>query len=285
MCRWLGLTMIEGGFDGPQIALSCFAPTARGEAANAPCYRCGNPSVTGTFSCRRSAETALRARVIPAIQAAAATLGGLQAEAAIRALHGSHDLAFAALDPGRPQRRAARLRAHDRSPLPWPAPAPGRRAAAAHDDRRGQPSDARRRDRESLRARLRDHAARPVRPRSALRPVRTARRCPCSGPGPGAAPHAVARAVARSRSRRPRTAGAPAIVTQLIARSAGTLLALGCRDVGIAPLEIVAACSEDGARAGAFKLSGAVEDLFATPGLSHGEHSSHPLNSVRPIDV
>ncbi|MGD1056307.1 MAG: ThiF family adenylyltransferase [Solirubrobacteraceae bacterium] len=94
MCRWRGITLIEGGFDGPSITLSCFPATPVDQAREAPCYRCGNPTIEGSFSCQRHATMAEAAGIIPAIQAAAATLGGLQAESAIQALHGEHPTAF-----------------------------------------------------------------------------------------------------------------------------------------------------------------------------------------------
>jgi hypothetical protein len=93
-CRWLGLTLIEGGFDGPSITMACYSATDVDDAAEAPCYRCGNARLEGTFSCEQYAIAAESAGVIPGIQAAAATLGGLQAEAAVQALHGEHPLGF-----------------------------------------------------------------------------------------------------------------------------------------------------------------------------------------------
>jgi adenylyltransferase/sulfurtransferase len=90
-CRLLGVPLIEAGFDGPAVSMSTFPAT---DDPDAPCYRCANPSLTGTFSCQRHANEARAAGVVPAIQPAAAVLGGLQAEAAIQALHGSHPTAF-----------------------------------------------------------------------------------------------------------------------------------------------------------------------------------------------
>ncbi len=94
MCRWLGISLIEGGFDGPVVTLSSFPAASSAKAAENPCYRCGNPGLVGTFSCQRQALAALEAGVTPAIQAAAATLGGLQAEALIQALHDLHPTAL-----------------------------------------------------------------------------------------------------------------------------------------------------------------------------------------------
>lgn len=93
-CRYLGITLIEGGFDGPSIALSVFPATSAGNAPKEPCYRCSNPQLTGTFSCQRIAEEAAKKGVIAAIQPASASLAGMQAEAAIQAVHGSHPTGF-----------------------------------------------------------------------------------------------------------------------------------------------------------------------------------------------
>lgn len=90
-CRLLGVPLVEGGFDGPATAMSCFPPT---EDATRPCYRCGNPSLVGTFSCARYAIEAEKAGVIPAIQPASSVLAGLQAEAVIQAIHGEFPTAF-----------------------------------------------------------------------------------------------------------------------------------------------------------------------------------------------
>jgi len=85
--RLLGLPLIEAGFDGAELSLSCY-PAARGRhAAQQPCWRCSHVDLAGAFSCRFTAERAEAEGVIPAIQAAAATLGGLQAECTIMALH------------------------------------------------------------------------------------------------------------------------------------------------------------------------------------------------------
>jgi molybdopterin/thiamine biosynthesis adenylyltransferase len=93
MCRWLGVSLVEGGFDGAEVSLSSFPAASAAAAEKEPCYRCGNQALAGTFSCQRQALAASEAGVTPAIQAAAATLGGLQAEAVIQALHGSYPTA------------------------------------------------------------------------------------------------------------------------------------------------------------------------------------------------
>jgi hypothetical protein len=44
----------------------------------------------GTLSCQGNAARTIEGGAVPAIQSAAATLGGLQAEAIVQALHGMH---------------------------------------------------------------------------------------------------------------------------------------------------------------------------------------------------
>lgn len=86
--RLHGIALVEGGFNGSQISLSCY-PAAEGEKAQtAPCWQCANQDLMGAFSCRFYASLAEEAGIIPAIQNAASTLAGLQAEAAILAIHG-----------------------------------------------------------------------------------------------------------------------------------------------------------------------------------------------------
>lgn len=85
--RFHGLPFVEGGFDGPDITLSSY-PATDGEASvTMPCWRCSHQDTAGAFSCDFYAESVERAGLIPAIQNAAATLAGLQCEAAITALH------------------------------------------------------------------------------------------------------------------------------------------------------------------------------------------------------
>jgi molybdopterin/thiamine biosynthesis adenylyltransferase len=96
--RLLGLTLVEGGFDGPEVSLSCYPPTRGQAAAEAPCWRCSHEELAGAFSCRFTAERAQEQGIVPAIQTAAATLGGLQAEHTILALHGHHPLASRVFD-------------------------------------------------------------------------------------------------------------------------------------------------------------------------------------------
>lgn len=85
--RFHGVPFIEGGFDGPDITLSCYPATNGGSAVTTPCWRCSHQETVGAFSCDFYAEQVERAGFIPAIQNAAATLAGLQCEAAMVALH------------------------------------------------------------------------------------------------------------------------------------------------------------------------------------------------------
>ena len=96
--RLHGIPFAEGGFEGPNITLSCYPSVAPEEALTAPCWRCSHQESIGAFSCRFYAMQAEKAGFIPAIQNAAAALGGLQSEAAILATHGQMPLAFCALD-------------------------------------------------------------------------------------------------------------------------------------------------------------------------------------------
>ncbi|HEU4710827.1 MAG TPA: ThiF family adenylyltransferase [Pyrinomonadaceae bacterium] len=88
--RLHGIGFIEAGFDGADISLSCF-PAVRGEeAGTTPCWRCSHQEIEGegtVFSCLAYARNIAAAGFVPAIQNAAATLAGLQAEAAILSLH------------------------------------------------------------------------------------------------------------------------------------------------------------------------------------------------------
>lgn len=101
--RLHGIALIEAGFEAAEISLSCF-PVVRAQAAqDAPCWRCANQETEvegGLFSCALYAKQADEAGVIPAIQNAAATLAGLQAEAAILSLHEGQcsPLGFRAMD-------------------------------------------------------------------------------------------------------------------------------------------------------------------------------------------
>lgn len=85
--RHHGLPLVEGGFEAERLTLTSFPAVARDEALTTPCWRCSDPSVVSSYSCREYAARAEAAGVIPAIQNAAAVLGGLQAEAAVLALH------------------------------------------------------------------------------------------------------------------------------------------------------------------------------------------------------
>jgi molybdopterin/thiamine biosynthesis adenylyltransferase len=92
--RLHGLPLIEAGFDGPELTLSCYpAPKDPEEARHAPCWRCAHPEVEGAFSCRLYALQAEAEDIIPAIQNGAAAIAAFQAEAAIMAGHGEMPLA------------------------------------------------------------------------------------------------------------------------------------------------------------------------------------------------
>lgn len=86
--RMHAIAYIEGGFNGPDITLSCYPPVTGEEAVTSPCWRCSHQDLFGAFSCAFYASLADKAGIIPAIQNAAATLAGLQAEATVLALHG-----------------------------------------------------------------------------------------------------------------------------------------------------------------------------------------------------
>ena len=88
-CRTLRLPLVEGGFGGAEVTFAVF-PAAGDEhdAAELACWRCGKRIHDEAVSCRTRAAAAERAGVVPAIQTAAATLGGLQAEAVVEVLHG-----------------------------------------------------------------------------------------------------------------------------------------------------------------------------------------------------
>lgn len=101
--RLHGIPFIEAGFHGADVALSCYSAVNGQAAQSAPCWRCSHQQTEAEealFSCRAYATRVEELGFIPAIQNAAATLGGLQAEAAIVALHKNMDakLAFHAVD-------------------------------------------------------------------------------------------------------------------------------------------------------------------------------------------
>lgn len=85
--RQHGLPYVEAGFHAADTVLTTFPPVTADEARDAPCWRCSHPDLGGSFSCRFYAAQAEASGIIPAVQNAAAVLGGLQAEATILALH------------------------------------------------------------------------------------------------------------------------------------------------------------------------------------------------------
>jgi molybdopterin/thiamine biosynthesis adenylyltransferase len=97
------ITLIEGGFRGADVTVSCYPGVRGDEARTAPCWRCSHQDTgveEGLFSCRAYAVRAKESGIVPAIQNAAATLAGLQAEAAILSLHDPNPspLRFHAID-------------------------------------------------------------------------------------------------------------------------------------------------------------------------------------------
>jgi len=86
-CQLLAKPLLEAGFEGPDLNLSVFAPSA-----DQACFRCLNPARIGAFSCARYALDAERRQIIPAIQNGAAVLAALQAEQGIQWLHGRASL-------------------------------------------------------------------------------------------------------------------------------------------------------------------------------------------------
>jgi molybdopterin/thiamine biosynthesis adenylyltransferase len=86
-CRLHGIPLIEGGFEGADITLSCYPAVTGKDAVTTPCWRCSHEELAGAFSCDFYAAAAEDAGFIPAIQNAAAALAGLQCEAAVVALH------------------------------------------------------------------------------------------------------------------------------------------------------------------------------------------------------
>jgi adenylyltransferase/sulfurtransferase len=85
--RHHGLPLVEGGFEAEHLTLTSFPAVTREESPSTPCWRCSHPGVEGSYSCREYAARAEAAGIIPAVQNGAAVLGGLQAEAAVLALH------------------------------------------------------------------------------------------------------------------------------------------------------------------------------------------------------
>jgi len=85
--RQHGLPFVEGGLDADNLTLTTFPALKSDEADTVPCWRCSHSDLRGSFSCRNYAANAEAAGIVPAVQNAAAVLGGLQSEAAIVALH------------------------------------------------------------------------------------------------------------------------------------------------------------------------------------------------------
>jgi molybdopterin/thiamine biosynthesis adenylyltransferase len=93
-CRLLGIPLVEGGFRGAEVTFSTFpAASDQTSAKDLACWRCWKAIDDDIVSCRMHATRAEDAGIVPAIQTAAATLGGMQAEAVIEVLHGHCDVA------------------------------------------------------------------------------------------------------------------------------------------------------------------------------------------------
>jgi molybdopterin/thiamine biosynthesis adenylyltransferase len=82
--RLVGRPLVEGGFEGSSYNTTSFT----GDSDDA-CLACLLPDSTGGFSCNDLAKMLAGTAIVPALQTTAAVLGGLIAEKAIAALHGS----------------------------------------------------------------------------------------------------------------------------------------------------------------------------------------------------
>jgi hypothetical protein len=123
--RFLGKPLVEVGFRGPQTNLAVYPNLD----ADEPCFLCHSPDASPTsVSCRLFAAEQEQIGMAPAIQPAAAIVGGLALEAAIMALHhefplGSKQLFF---DIRQGRFSSARLTTSPRCPGPhrlWSQPA------------------------------------------------------------------------------------------------------------------------------------------------------------------
>ena len=95
--RLHGIPLIEGGFEGPSVTVSGYKndPSV---AWSEPCWRCANPTTSGSISCRLYAQEAEKQRRIPAIQTGAAFVGALVAEAAILSMLGAQVIGDRSVD-------------------------------------------------------------------------------------------------------------------------------------------------------------------------------------------
>ena len=85
MAMQLNLPIVDGGFSGADLGMTVYPRSE--DPSFAPCWSCGGAPLPGVFSCEEYARHASAAGVVPAIQAGAAALGALCAEAVISLLH------------------------------------------------------------------------------------------------------------------------------------------------------------------------------------------------------
>lgn len=114
----LNLPIVDGGFSGVNLGMTVYPRSE--DARLAPCWSCGGAPLPGAFSCEHYARHADAAGVVPAIQAGAAALGAICAEAVIGLLHEREPL---------PRRVALDLRTGE-SRMSRPSPDP--QCAAQH---------------------------------------------------------------------------------------------------------------------------------------------------------
>jgi molybdopterin/thiamine biosynthesis adenylyltransferase len=122
----LNLPIVDGGFSGANLGMTVYPRSENARVA--PCWSCGGAPLAGAFSCENYARHADAAGVVPAIQAGAAALGAICAEAVIGLLHEREPL---------PRRVALDLRTGaSRTSRPSPDPecaARHRRLPTAHE--------------------------------------------------------------------------------------------------------------------------------------------------------
>lgn len=270
MTRWLGLSLVEGGFDGPATALSWFPACDPDDADPAPCWRCSNPEEEGTFSCAFYAGRAEIEGVIPALQTAAGGLAALQSEAIAQALHGR-------LEPVGRQHFDVRSGAARRVRLARDPRCPGR-----HETIDEPPSplaigaDA---TVEDLLAAVKavGDGAHPLAPPAGdveiALPHTLVVTAPCVGCGQLARPKPPAPEWRWRRGPRCAPCGgtfarddqvglaAAEVVTSVAAPPPDALARLRCRELGLAPLSLVEA--RCGARDLVVRLSGDLDEIFA----------------------
>lgn len=270
MTRWLGLPLVEGGFDGPATSLSWFPACDPEDADRAPCWRCSNAEEEGTFSCAFYAGRAEIDGVIPALQTAAGGLAALQSEAVAQALHGR-------LEPAGRQHLDVRSGAARRVRLARDPRCPGR-----HRTINEPPSplpvgaDARLGDLLAAIEALSDGAKSPAPPVGTVEvslPHPLVVTAPCVGCGQLARPEPPAPEWRWRRAPRCTPCGGPfppddraalaasEVVTSVTAPPPAALARVRCRDIGLPPLSLVEA--RHGERDLVVGLSGDLGEIFA----------------------